>query len=478
MAATVLTARDLHLLHRWMGIGLGLVVLIWFVSGVVMLFVSRPALEESERLQALPELGPTAAFAAPLAAWQSLGLTGWPEDVRLNAANGQPAYHFLAEGKWSSVRAADGMPLSATSASQSVDTARKLVPDGNVVAVTAIDTDQWTVYRSFDAWRPFLRVEFDNGDQIYISSRTGEAVLDTNKWERVGNWLGSVVHWVYFVPIRQHAQLWRSTVLVLSFLALLLAASGLWLGFQRLRLVRRYKEGRISPYRERLKKWHHLLGIAGGGFIVSWLLSGWLSMSPLGLAAGIGPSQQDHLGFAGGPLSADVLGLEANWPQGTREIEWLRIGGEGVMRQRGAEEENRLTWQDGRHMSSLSLEMIARSAAQLRAGTAYSAEWLHAPDRRYYPLRHHQKPFPVARISFEDERNSVFYIDPEAASITMLSDRTDAAHRWLFLALHRLDFPLLVASPLVRDILVIAFSMLGGAVVMAGCILGWRRLGK
>lgn len=472
----MLTTRDLHLLHRWMGIGVGIAIPIWFLSGLIMLFVSRPALVDAERLIAMPKLGTHTAFVSPLAAWRSLGQAGWPEAVRLNAANGQPSYHFLEAGRWSSVRASDGMPLMEIRVAEAAETALRLVPGAEVEDVVSVDRDQWTLSRSFDAWRPFLRVELDNGQDIYISSRTGEAILDTSIRERALNWAGSVIHWLYFTPIRQQAELWRVLVLVLSFVALLLAASGIWLGFQRLRIRRRYSEGRVSPYRDGLKKWHHLLGLAGGSFILLWLFSGWLSMSPFGLAAGVMPSEQDYLQFAGGPLSGDVLDWQASWPDNTRELDWLRIGGEAVIRQRGPQSENRIVWRNGAQTPALTLETIKRAAKQLRPESQPVVEWLHVPDQRYYPLRHDKKTFPVARVRFNDARNSVFYIDPESASIAMLSDRTDSPNRWLFLALHRLDFPVLVTHPLLRDLLVILFSLLGGSAAMAGCVLGWRRL--
>ena len=46
-------ARWLHLGHRWLGMTLGLMLLLWFVSGVVMLFVARPQLTDAERLAAV-----------------------------------------------------------------------------------------------------------------------------------------------------------------------------------------------------------------------------------------------------------------------------------------------------------------------------------------------------------------------------------------------------------------------------------------
>lgn len=50
--------RQLHLMHRWLGIGIGLLVLLWFGSGMVMMYVPYPALTEPERM----------AWLAPLAA--------------------------------------------------------------------------------------------------------------------------------------------------------------------------------------------------------------------------------------------------------------------------------------------------------------------------------------------------------------------------------------------------------------------------
>ncbi|HAG74958.1 MAG TPA: hypothetical protein DCL53_05795, partial [Thauera sp.] len=67
-------ARWLHLAHRWLGVGLGLMALLWFVSGLVMLFVARPQLDQTERLAALPVLDPAGVRVTPAAAWQALGL--------------------------------------------------------------------------------------------------------------------------------------------------------------------------------------------------------------------------------------------------------------------------------------------------------------------------------------------------------------------------------------------------------------------
>ena len=92
MARRARLLRWLHLTHRWLGIGLAAVVLIWTISGLVMLFAERPGLTEAERLQALAPLDMAQVRVTPAAAWRQIGETGWPEAVRLNTAfDGRPA---------------------------------------------------------------------------------------------------------------------------------------------------------------------------------------------------------------------------------------------------------------------------------------------------------------------------------------------------------------------------------------------------
>ena len=103
-------------------------------------------------------------------------------------------------------------------------------------------------------------------------------------------------------------------------------------------------------------------------------------------------------------------------------------------------------------------------------------DWLNEAESRYYPLRHTPRNFPVARLSFADADQSVFYIAPDSGRIVLAANRHDSAQRWLFRALHRLDIAPLVAQPWLRDGIIIALCLLGGGLSLSGCILGWRRL--
>ncbi len=84
--------RWLILGHRWLGIGTALLFALWIGSGLVMLYVPFPRLDEAERLARLApldwdrvKLGPDAALALVRAT-----------DVRLEMRGDHPVYRLAA----------------------------------------------------------------------------------------------------------------------------------------------------------------------------------------------------------------------------------------------------------------------------------------------------------------------------------------------------------------------------------------------
>jgi hypothetical protein len=448
---------------------MGLMVSLWFTSGVVMLFVARPQLDEAERLAGLPVFDTSGVQISPLAAWRALGLPDEPTTIRLNASGGKLAYRILIDKKWYVVDAENGKLLPPIDREQ----ARKLARDygglGQIEEVNRVDLDQWTVYRRFDPFRPFWRVEFLDGREFYISMGAGELVLDTTTDERIWNWLGSVIHWIYITPLRQHTELWRNIILWFSFAALILTLTGLWLGLQRLRLRLRYSGGRITPYRSGWKRWHHLLGLAGAIVLVSWLLSGWLSMAPFGLAEA--PRKPDTSYTLFMPALASVLDPGRT----AKEIEWNQVGNT-VLRVEKHSEGSLISLNGMSAVATLTLNDLEGLVREMELGPIKRSAWLYESDSRYYPLRHHPRSFPVARFELDDQHRTVLYISPSDCRIKAVSNRDDFAYRWLYHGLHRLDFPFIVEYPFLRDMAVIVLSILGFSISLSGCVLGWHRI--
>jgi len=56
-------------------------------------------------------------------------------------------------------------------------------------------------------------------------------------------------------------------------------------------------------------------------------------------------------------------------------------------------------------------------------------------------------------------------------------DSSRRAYRWLYSALHTMDFPILVSHPSIRTILIISLCSCGLIFSITGIVIGWRRIG-
>ncbi|WP_432382129.1 PepSY domain-containing protein [Duganella sp. P38] len=484
--------RHAHLWHRWLGIVLGLLVLLWFGSGIVMMYVPYPALTEQERMAWLAPLDAEQVQVSAWTAWQAAGRPGMPTAVRLNQVAGRPAYHFKADGRWWTVSADTGQPLQVTSAIAAASAlpaassgraaaeggagepaGATAAPAVQVTSSDTIDIDQWT-FGSVREHRPLYRVGLNDaaGSVLYVSSRTGELVRDTTRSERAWNWAGSVIHWIYFTPLRRHGQPWRQVVMWTSGAALLLVMLGMILGIQRLRVRRPYAGGRWSPYRG-WQAWHHWMGLAIGTLMLTWLFSGWLSVTPFDWLASHGVTAKDRQAFAGGPLTRDDLATpvqdSVRHHPGLLELEWRRIDGQlnFSMLDRA--------WRQLRQ--PVPAERLRHATAALRPGAHLVLETLASEDDYHYS-HHQQAVLPVLRARFDLPDEATFYIDPRQGEIVGYADRNSKWNRWLFNGLHQLDFAAVVRARPLWDVIVIALCVTGALATLTGIVLGWRRLRK
>lgn len=473
--------RQLHLLHRWLGIAIGLLVLLWFGSGIVMMYVPYPKLSEQERMAWLPPLDAAQVKLSAWDAWQSTAQPGVPGAVKLNTVAGRPAYHFMSNGRWSSVWADDGAALHVTEAMARV-AARSAAPAAKAFSVEQIDQDQWT-FGTVKTHRPLYRVEADDaaGSVLYVSGRTGELVRDTTRSERAWNWAGSVIHWIYFTPLRTHGEPWRQVVMWTSGAAFLLVMAGMVLGIQRVRLRQRYANGRRSPYRG-WQAWHHWLGLGIGTLTLTWLFSGWLSVTPFDWLSSPGVTAKDRLAFAGGALHREDLSvaLAPALPArtGLLELEWRRIGGKLYFSALERTGRGLLSTQTGVALPSLPAEALLSAVRAMRPDVPLLAVDRLTSGDSYYYSHHAERPFPVLRAQFALADETTFYIDPAQGTLVGHADRNSKWNRWLFNGLHQLDFAASLRARPAWDVMVVSLSILGALLSTSGLVLGWRRLRK
>jgi len=453
--------RWLYWTHRWVGIVTCLLFAMWFISGLVMIYVGFPALTDAERRALLPVIDGQQVRLSPTEALAAAGQGEWPRSLKLEMLQDQPVYRITG---WDNARltvsARDGRRID------SVDAATAIAIAGGA-SVILEERDQWSVTARYDPLRPFHLVSRGDaaGTQLYVSSRTGEIALDTTRSERFWNWLGSVPHWIYPTVLRRDAALWTDVVLWISGICIVVAVSGIWIGIQRLRLRRRYSNGAMSPYRGWMW-WHHWTGVIGSLFLLTWIVSGWLSMNPNGWFSGrnaVPEQMQRFIGHASAdfPLTAEPLADVV-------ELRFLWIGGQPLAVQYR---------RDGSAIgTALAPAQIFTAAVQLLPESKLVLQTLLTEEDDYWYSHHTRRPLPVLRIGFDDAERTVFYIDPLTGDLLARVDDSQRSYRWLFSALHSLDFQVLRHAPPAWKLTIWLLSLIGLGVSVTGIVIGWRHL--
>ncbi|MEY4932421.1 MAG: hypothetical protein RLZZ403_741, partial [Pseudomonadota bacterium] len=264
-------------LHRWTGLLVCLFFALWFATGAVMLFEPFPSLPAGERLSRGEQLDPA---TIAVSAAEALAARPQADSLQVRARDGQPVYVLGRDGQPPIVvDARSGGVLGKVDGEAAGRIAEKFSGMKPLRIDTNVERDQWIVHEGFDAGRPYHRVTLDDpaGTVLYVSAWTGEVRQMTTRKQRALNSVGAVPHWLYWTAIRQHWSFWDSLVWWISLGALGSALLGFILG------IYRYVQSRArggSGWRVYVSwwRWHHVLGLTAGIFLLGWILSGWLSM--------------------------------------------------------------------------------------------------------------------------------------------------------------------------------------------------------
>jgi len=470
--------RWLYIIHRWIGIATCLLFAMWFVSGIVMMYVAFPQLTDRERLAALPPIAWERVSVAPDRAMAIAGVKNYPRDLRLVMLNDTPVYRLTDwNGTHKTISAIDGHLIDGITPEAALAIASHHPSALHPQMIDTITRDQWSVTARYDPLRPLFLVSLgDEGKtELYVSARTGELALDTTRRERVWNWLGAIPHWIYPTVLRQDGATWRLVVLWISGICLVVAVTGFWIGILRLRLRRRYARHAVTPYHGWMA-WHHITGLIGGIFILTWMFSGWLSLNPGGYFAARGPTRDMAIGYAGHETPDIAATLPSMPPSEAVEGRFVWLGGHALLML--ADRDGRQTTVDPADgvATMLSDDDIFAAAGSLLPNAAMTARLrLQEFDAYWYP-HHSERLLPVLRVAFDDVAQSWFYVDPRSGDILGRIDNSRRAYRWLFNALHSLDLPLLLRYRPTWDIVTLLLSLIGMILSTSGIVIGWRRL--
>jgi uncharacterized iron-regulated membrane protein len=474
--------RAVFVIHRYLGIGLGVLMAVWCLSGVVMMYVSYPDFSDAERRAGLPVID-TRAISIPADAL--------PDDagVRQFSVEMQGTRPVLRVGRGFGFSPAidlrTGKAVEPVGTAEATAVAHVYGERAGLGAPTLkglVDVDQWTVYRLGDD-RPLYKFAYPDkaATELYVSQPNGRPVQLTTGAERFWGWFGAVPHWLYFTQLRQDGQLWSQVVIWTSLVGCFLTLTGLYLGIVQLR--RRRSTGKLSsPYRGFLW-WHHVPGLVFGVVTLTWVFSGLMSMEPFGWLAG-----------SDNPIDARarLVGEAPKWSQ-VRQALPAMLGHlpPGTVSVQSAPTAGKLyavaTRMDGERvridaagapapMGEADYARVAR-ALSLGGGPARWSLQTQA-DAYYYGSVHDRPLLPVLRVTAPGKDPTVFYVDPVSGRMVDYHDRDGRMRRWLHNGLHSLDFaPVLRMRP-VWDLIVLPL-LLGAALVCAtGAWLGIKRLAR
>jgi hypothetical protein len=476
--------RTTVIVHRYLGVAVGLLMLVWFASGIVMMYVPYPGLTGKDRL--IP-LGPIA--------WQSccsLDAQKIPDDEPIRGAliqsmAGEPVLSLRPEGRPPRLSS-----LGPSGPSLDIDEARARAVVAEAApriigqpaqprAMELIERDQWTVGEAGAGNRPLYHFILGDpaGTHIYVSSTSGEVVLWTTASQRFWNWFGAVPHWLYFTELRKDGPLWAQIVIWTSIVGGFLTMLGLYLGIAQ---FKRGRNGRLSPYRGWFY-WHHIVGLVFGIITLTWVVSGTFSMNPWGFLEGRGGDERVRLAGETPQWRAvrgSIEALKANPPPDAVRIASAPF--DGKLFWLAAKRDGSITRLDAQgRPAPVEMADLHAAAQRLAQGSSIESQGTITGEEAYYfnfsvAEPEDRDPLPAYRVVLNDAEHTRYYLSLQTAQLVSKVDANGRGQRWLFSGLHRLDFAQWLRVRPVWDVVMLVLLLGGLAGTATGVYLALQRI--
>lgn len=486
------------LLHRYLGIAVGLLMVVWCLSGFVMMYMPYPGIKKNHEIQSLQTI--KLEICCDSSTLDSLKLV----DINrfsIEMMSNDPVVRIYASGSQNPiVNLRSGEIVRNISQAQADQIAaayaQEMKIEGEISRRLRVEQDQWTVTRFYQRHAPFYYFAASdvNKTQWYISSKTGEVVQATTSKQRFWNYLGAVPHWLYPTVLRQHDKVWAQSVIYLSILGIFLTVLGIYLGIRQFKFRRR--ESKIaqlqspsprSPYKG-LMYWHHLTGLTVGVLILTWITSGLFSMNPWNMidfsGGGFERNQLQGIPLGSNDLEnfLDTL-AKADLPSNVVRIEgyallgklYLLITDEAGNSQRY---DNRLDMNNQFVPLPIEDEELDELTRVVSAGREIGEAKTIADEDSYYYSLHGERDLPVYRILLDDAESTRLYLNLKTGELASHLDKQKRVYRWIFSGLHQGDFSGLIRTRPIWDIMMWLALLAVSFATITGSYLGFKSLFK
>ena len=232
--------------HRWLGLLVGLQLLIWSVSGLYMVAVDLDFIHGDSLVR---DVKPAFDLAAPRVTMTEVtkASAGAVDSLRLRALpDGQRVYEIGRGGQVTLFDAETGAKLSPLSESRVAGLARRYYAGtGRVASVALLEREAERPPEIQTRKLPLWRVDFDDPleTSLYIHPDSGALVVRRHRFWRWFDFLWSLHIMDYQERTDVNNWLLRGTTLV----GLTLAGTGLWLAFFSFPFLQRRRARRTGP---------------------------------------------------------------------------------------------------------------------------------------------------------------------------------------------------------------------------------------
>ena len=319
--------RALIFVHRWLGVGLCLLFLIWFPSGIGIMYWDYPGVSPADRLEharARCLQGPPFSSGGLCQGWRK-----GPASIRLNSFDGRPVYRFGPAGI---VYADTGDVQTEVSPELMLRVAAAWT--GQPADAARIEPSRKSISGPSEACSASARsrsIRGQTGSRCTSSRHRGGRAVHHDRLE-ARRLRGRDSALVLLHAAAQARLEWSRIVIWTSGIGTFAALLGVVIGLWMYSPSKRYRNAGVAtsiPYRGQ-KRWHTLFGLIFGLGAVTWAFSGMLSMDPFpcraaaaaraslpthpaGRARTMGAFAANHPREALAALPADASRTSGNW---------------------------------------------------------------------------------------------------------------------------------------------------------------------
>ena len=210
--------------HKWLGLFIGLQVVIWSLSGVYMTIVHIDTIHGDHLVRRAPERSVAATLLADPV---KVAAANGAQSIRLAWLDGKPIYVAAGQSGEVALDARSGSPIPALDEAAVRKLATSYYTGSEPIASAELITDVPGEIRGRKP--PLWRVEFDhwNKPTFYLSPASGELLSRRHELWRIFDFV-----WMLHIMDYDERENVNNTLLrVFTWGAVLMAVSGIWLLF-------------------------------------------------------------------------------------------------------------------------------------------------------------------------------------------------------------------------------------------------------